>query len=429
MTLVLFLAVLFFGILIGLPIAFALLLASIALMIQLDTFSSDILAQGLVNGVDSFPLLAIPFFLVAGEVMSRGGLSTKIVNLAMTLVGHRRGGLGYVAIITSIVLAGLSGSAVADAAALVSILYPMMRKAGYPEGRSLGLLASGGIIAPIIPPSLPLILMGVAGNISIGKLFMAGIAPGLMMGLTLMIVWRYVMRNEEIETLPRASGAERMAALKDGFWALLLPVIIIGGIRSGAFTPTEAAVVAAVYAIIVSTLVYRSLTWTMMYEVLLSAARSTAMVMFLVGAAMVASWLITVAQLPQQLGVLLAPLIESPRLLMLVIMLIVFAVGMVMDLAPTILILVPLFMPITAMAGIDPVYFGLMFVLNCSIGLLTPPVGTVLNVICGVSKVAMSTAVKGVIPFVAAYATLLGLFILFPELITIPADILGGSAR
>lgn len=429
MTLLLFLAVLFFGILIGLPIAFALLLASIALMIQLDTFSSDILAQGLVNGVDSFPLLAIPFFLVAGEVMSRGGLSTKIVNLAMTLVGHRRGGLGYVAIITSIVLAGLSGSAVADAAALVSILYPMMRKAGYPEGRSLGLLASGGIIAPIIPPSLPLILIGVAGNISIGKLFMAGIAPGLMMGLTLMVVWRYLMRNEEIETLPRASGAERWAALKDGFWALLLPVIIIGGIRSGAFTPTEAAVVAAVYAIIISTLVYRSLTLALMYDVLLSAARSTAMVMFLVGAAMVASWLITVAQLPQQLGVLLEPLIDNPRLLMLVIMIIVFAVGMVMDLAPTILILVPLFMPITAMAGIDPVYFGLMFVLNCSIGLLTPPVGTVLNVICGVARVQMSTAVKGVGPFVAVYACLLGLFILFPELITIPAEIFGGSAR
>ncbi|MEZ5754326.1 MAG: TRAP transporter large permease subunit [Paracoccaceae bacterium] len=429
MTLVLFLAVLFFGIFVGLPIAFALLLASIALMIQLDSFSSDILAQGLVNGVDSFPLLAIPFFLVAGEVMSRGGLSTRIVTLAMTLVGHRRGGLGYVAIITAIVLAGLSGSAVADAAALVSILYPMMRRAGYPEGRSLGLLASGGIIAPIIPPSLPLILIGVAGNISIGKLFMAGIAPGLMMGLTLMIVWRYLMRNEEIETLPRASGPARMAALKDGIWALLLPVIIIGGIRTGAFTPTEAAVVAAVYAIVISLLVYRSLTWAMMYEVLLSSARSTAMVMFLVGAAMVASWLITVAQLPQQLGVLLAPLIDNPRLLMLVIMLIVFAVGMVMDLAPTILILVPLFMPLTALAGIDPVYFGLMFVLNCSIGLITPPVGTVLNVICGVSKVGMGAAVRGVAPFVAAYATLLGLFILFPELITIPASVLGGTAR
>ncbi|MFN3318771.1 MAG: TRAP transporter large permease subunit [Allorhizobium sp.] len=426
MTLILFLGVLFVAILAGLPVAFALLLSAMALMLHLGTFSPDILAQGLINGVDSFPLLAIPFFLVAGEVMSKGGLSERIVRLAMTLVGHKRGGLGYVAILTAIVLAGLSGSAVADAAALVAILYPMMRKAGYPEGRSLGLLASGGIIAPIIPPSLPLILIGVAGNISIAKLFMAGIAPGLMMGVTLMVVWSYIMRNEQIDTLPKASGKERLAALKDGIWALLLPVIIIGGIRSGAFTPTEAAVVAAVYAIIVSTVVYRALTWKILLEVLVTAGRSTAMVMFLVGAAMVAAWLITVAQLPQQLAEMLQPLIDSPRLLMLVIMLIVLAVGMVMDLSPTVLILVPLFMPVVKLAGIDPVYFGLMFILNCSIGLLTPPVGTVLNVICGVGRVPMSVAVRGVMPFLFAYAALLGLFIIFPQLITVPAKFLGG---
>ena len=426
MTLVLFLGVLFVAILAGLPVAFALLLAAMVLMLHLGTFSPDILAQGLINGVDNFPLLAIPFFLVAGEVMSRGGLSERIVRLAMTLVGHKRGGLGYVGILTAIVLAGLSGSAVADAAALVAILYPMMRKAGYPEGRSLGLLASGGIIAPIIPPSLPLILIGVAGNISIAKLFMAGIAPGIMMGMTLMLVWSVLMRREEIETLPKASVGERWTALKDGVWALLLPVIIIGGIRSGAFTPTEAAVVAAVYAIAVSALVYRKLTLKILFEVLLAAGRSTAMVMFLVGAAMVAAWLITVAQLPQQLAQTLMPLIESPRLLMLVIMLIVLAVGMVMDLSPTVLILVPLFMPVVKMAGIDPVYFGLMFILNCSIGLLTPPVGTVLNVICGVGRVPMSAAVRGVLPFLGAYAVLLGLFILFPQLITVPARILGG---
>lgn len=426
MTLILFLGVLFVAILAGLPVAFALLLSAMALMLHLGTFSPDILAQGLINGVDSFPLLAIPFFLVAGEVMSKGGLSERIVRLAMTLVGHKRGGLGYVAILTAIVLAGLSGSAVADAAALVAILYPMMRKAGYPEGRSLGLLASGGIIAPIIPPSLPLILIGVAGNISIAKLFMAGIAPGLMMGVTLMVVWSYIMRNEQIDTLPKASGKERLAALKDGIWALLLPVIIIGGIRSGAFTPTEAAVVAAVYAIIVSTVVYRALTWKILLEVLVTAGRSTAMVMFLVGAAMVAAWLITVAQLPQQLAEMLQPLIDSPRLLMFVIMLIVLAVGMVMDLSPTVLILVPLFMPVVKMAGIDPVYFGLMFILNCSIGLLTPPVGTVLNVICGVGRVPMSVAVRGVVPFILAYAALLGLFIIFPQLITVPANFLGG---
>ncbi len=323
-------------------------------------------------------------------------------------------------------LAGLSGSAVADAAALVSILYPMMRKAGYPEGRSLGLLASGGIIAPIIPPSLPLILVGVAGNISIAKLFMAGIAPGLMMALMLVTIWTLIMRGEEIEVLPRATRAERWKALREGIWALLLPVIIIGGIRSGAFTPTEAAVVAAVYAIVISTVIYRELTFRGFVDVLIQAGRSTAMVMFLVGCAMVAAWLITVAQLPQQLAALLQPLIDSPRLLMLVIMLLVLAVGMVMDLSPTVLILVPLLMPVVRMAGIDEVYFGLMFILNCSIGLITPPVGTVLNVVCGVGRVPMSQAVRGVGPFILGYVVLLGLFILFPQLITVPARILGG---
>jgi tripartite ATP-independent transporter DctM subunit len=289
MTLVLFLGVLVGSILLGLPVAFALLLAAMALMVRMDMFSADILAQSLLNGVDSFPLLAIPFFLVAGEVMSCGGLSQRIVRMAMTLVGHRKGGLGYVAVFTAVLLAGLSGSAVADAAALVSILYPMMREAGYPQGRSLGLLASGGIIAPVIPPSLPLILIGVAGNISIKNLFLGGIAPGLMMGATLMVVWWWLMRGETVAVLPRASARERLIALRDGFWALLLPVIIVGGIRFGVFTPTEAAVVAAVYAIAISTLIYRELTWAMFVRVLINAGRSTAMVMFLVGAAAAAA--------------------------------------------------------------------------------------------------------------------------------------------
>jgi tripartite ATP-independent transporter DctM subunit len=420
MTLALFLVVLIGSIILGLPVAFALLLAAMALMVHMDLFSADILAQSLINGVDSFPLLAIPFFLVAGEVMSRGGLSNRIVRMASTLVGHRKGGLGYVAIFASVLLAGLSGSAVADAAALVSILYPMMRKAGYPQGRSIGLLASGGIIAPVIPPSLPLILIGVAGNISIKNLFLGGIVPGLMMGAVLIAVWSFLMRNEALESLPKASWRERLIAIKEGFWALLLPFIIIGGIRFGVFTPTEAAVVAAVYAIFVSAVIYREMSWRVFYETLVSAARSTAMVMFLVGCAMVAAWLITVAQMPQQLAQLLQPLIEHPRLLMAVIMLIVLMVGMVMDLSPTILILVPLLMPVIKLAGIDPVYFGLLFVINCSIGLLTPPVGTVLNVVCGVSRVPMSMAVKGILPFVVAYAMLLALFVAFPSLVIVP---------
>jgi tripartite ATP-independent transporter DctM subunit len=426
MTLAIFLGVLLTAIMLRLPVAFALLLSSIAMMFYMDSFSVDILAQSLINGVDSFPLLAIPFFLVAGEVMSVGGLSTRIVRMATTFVGHRKGGLGYVAIFTSVLLAGLSGSAVADAAALVSILYPMMKQAGYPEGRSMGLLASGGIIAPVIPPSLPLILVGVAGGISIKDLFLGGIVPGILMGLTLIIVWSVLIRNEDLPIAPKASVAEKLSSLREGVWALLLPVIIIGGIRFGVFTPTEAAVVAAVYALLVSTFIYRELTWAKLYTVLTNAGRATAMVMFLVGCAMVAAWLITVAQLPQQLAGLLGPLIDSPRTLMLVIMLLVLAVGMVMDLAPTVLILVPLLMPVVKLAGIDPVYFGLMFVINCSIGLITPPVGNVLNVVCGVGRVPMSNAVTGVFPFIMAYLVLLGLFIAFPDIIIVPMNIIIG---
>jgi|TARA_B110000908_G_scaffold108702_1_gene127631 tripartite ATP-independent transporter DctM subunit len=420
MTLAIFLSVLLFAIMLRLPVAFALLLSSIALMFYMDSFRVDIVAQSLINGVDSFPLLAIPFFLVAGEVMSVGGLSARIVRMATTFVGHRKGGLGYVAIFTSVLLAGLSGSAVADAAALVSILYPMMKQAGYPEGRSMGLLASGGIIAPVIPPSLPLILVGVAGGISIKDLFLGGIVPGLLMGLTLVIVWSVLVRNEDLPVASKAPVAEKMAALKDGIWALMMPIMIIGGIRFGVFTPTEAAVVAAVYALFISTFIYREMTWIKLYLVLKNAGRATAMVMFLVGCAMVAAWLITVAQLPQQLAALLEPLIDNPRTLMLVIMLLVLAVGMVMDLAPTVLILVPLLMPVIKLAGIDPVYFGLMFIINCSIGLITPPVGNVLNVVCGVGRVPMSKAVKGVSPFLAAYLVLLGLFIAFPNIIIVP---------
>ena len=422
MILLLFLGVLIGSILLGLPVAFALLLAAMALMLQMGLFSADILAQNLINGVDSFPLLAIPFFIVGGEVMSSGGLSTRIVRLATAMIGHRKGGLGYVAIMTAILMAGLSGSAVADAAALVSILYPMMRKGNYPEGASVGLLASGGIIAPVIPPSLPLILVGVAGNISIKNLFLGGIAPGLMMGATLMVVWSLIIRNEDVEALPRASAAERWAALRSGFWALLLPVIIVGGIRFGVFTPTEAAVVAAVYAIFVSSVIYRELKWPVFLRVLINSGRATAMVMFLVGCAIVAAWLITVAQLPQQLVTLLQPLIDQPRLLMAVIMLIVLCVGMVMDLSPTILILVPLLLPVAKAAGIDPVYFGLMFVINCSIGLITPPVGNVLNVVCGVGQVKMSTAIRGAWPFIVAYLLLLVAFVAVPQLITVPME-------
>ncbi|MCO7230885.1 MULTISPECIES: TRAP transporter large permease subunit [unclassified Cobetia] len=420
MTIGLFLGSLLAAIGLSLPIAFALLVSAIVLMLHLDLFNSQILAQNLVNGADSYTLLAIPFFLTAGEVMSRGGLSQRIVTLAMSLVGHRKGGLGFVAIFAAIVMASLSGSAVADTAALASMLLPMMRKAGYPLGRSSGLMAAGGIIAPIIPPSIPLIIIGVAGGISIGKLFLAGIVPGLIMGATLVVMWLFMTRREDLVVTKKATGRERLKALKDSFWAIMLPVIIIGGIKSGIFTPTEAGVVAAVYAIFVATVVYRELDLSQLYAVLAQAARSTAIVMFLVAAAMVASWLISIAQLPLMVAGLLEPLADDPRILMLAIMAIVLVVGMVMDLTPTILVLTPILMPIVKLAGIDPVYFGIMFVLNCAIGLITPPVGNVLNVITSVGNLKFEKAVSGVAPFALAYVAILLLFVAFPQIITAP---------
>ncbi|MDH4571563.1 TRAP transporter large permease subunit [Salinicola acroporae] len=422
MTIGLFLASLLASIGLSLPIAFALLVSAVVLMLHLGLFDSQILAQNLINGADSYTLLAIPFFLVAGEVMSRGGLSKRIVLLAMSLVGHRKGGLGFVAIFAAIVMASLSGSAVADTAALGSMLLPMMRQAGYPQGRSAGLMAAGGIIAPIIPPSIPLIIIGVAGSISISKLFLAGIVPGLIMGATLVLMWMFITRKETLVVAEKASGTERLAALRRSFWAILLPVIIIGGIKTGIFTPTEAGVVAAVYAMLVSTLIYRELNLAELYEVLAQAARNTAVVMFLVAAASVASWLISIAQLPMMVAGLLAPLADHPRLLMLAIMAIVLIVGMVMDLTPTILVLTPILMPIVKIAGIDPVYFGIMFVLNCAIGLITPPVGNVLNVITSVGRIKFEKAVMGVLPFVTAYVLLLLLFVAFPQIITLPLD-------
>lgn len=426
MTIVLFLGSLLASIGLSIPIAFALLVSAVALMLHLDLLNSQILAQNLVNGADSYTLLAIPFFLVAGEVMSRGGLSQRIVALAMTLVGHRKGGLGFVAIFAAIIMASLSGSAVADTAALASMLLPMMRQAGYPLGRSAGLMAAGGIIAPIIPPSIPLIIIGVAGGISISKLFLAGIVPGLIMGATLVLMWLFMTRKEDLVVAKKATRAERLEALKKSFWAILLPVIIIGGIKTGIFTPTEAGVVAAVYAIFVATVIYRELNLTQLYSVLAQAARSTSIVMFLVAAAMVASWLISIAQLPMMVADLLSPLADNPRLLMLAIMGVVLIIGMVMDLTPTILVLTPILMPIVKLAGIDPVYFGIMFVLNCAIGLITPPVGNVLNVITSVGNLKFEKAVSGVMPFALAYMVILLLFVAFPQIITVPLYWLAG---
>ena len=426
MTIAVFLGSLLGAMALGLPIAFALLACGAALMWHLGSFDPQILAQNTIEGANSFPLLAVPFFMLAGEVMNTGGLSRRIVNLAMALVGHVRGGLGYVAILAAALLSALSGSAVADAAALAALLLPMMVRSGYDKARSAGLLSAAAVMGPIIPPSIGFVVFGVAANVSISKLFIAGIFPGLLLGAALWFTWWWLVRREKIEPPPRASRAEVLVALKDATFALGLPVIVIVGLKFGVFTPTEAAVVAAVYALLVSLLVYRELRVSQLYGVFLAAAQTTAVVMFLVAAAMVSAWMVTVASLPAQIVSLLQPLLDRPTLLLIAIMLLTMLVGTAMDMTPTILILTPVLMPLVKAAGIDPVYFGVLFMINNSIGLITPPVGTILSTVAGVGKISMDEVTRGVWPFMAAQFGVLFLMVLFPQLVTVPARWLYG---
>nr|WP_298140416.1 TRAP transporter large permease subunit [uncultured Pseudomonas sp.] len=404
----------------GMPIAFALILTGAVLMWYLDFWDVQLLAQNLLAGADSFPLLAVPFFILAGELMNAGGISRRIIAMAQAYFGHLRGGLGYVAIAAAVLLASMSGSALADTAALATLLLPMMRQRGYPLHSSAGLVAAGGIIAPIIPPSMPFVIYGVVTNTSISQLFMAGLVPGLIMGAGLIFAWVLIARGFTEPSPPKASKAERRRVLVDGAAALMLPVIIVGGLRFGIFTPTEAAVVAAVYALVVSTLLYRELNWATLNETLTRASRTTASVMFLCAAATVSAYMVTLAQLPEEIGGMLGPLLNHPYLLMIAIMALMVAIGMVLDLTPTILILAPVLAPIAVKAGINPVYFGVMFVLIGSIGLITPPVGTVLNVVGGIGRLRLEVLVRGVMPFFLIYLAIVALLIAFPPIITVP---------
>jgi TRAP-type transport system large permease protein len=340
--------------------------------------------------------------------------------MAQAWVGHLKGGLGYVTIGAALLMASMSGSALADTAALATILLPMMRAHGYPMATSGGLIAAGGIIAPIIPPSMPFVIYGVTTNTSISALFVSGIVPGLIMGFGLVVAWKLVLRRLNLPAGTPKPLAERLRATARAFWALLMPLIIIGGMKTGVFTPTEAAVVAAFYALVIALFIHREMRVADLLPVLERAARTTAIVMFLCAGAQVAAYMITLADLPGVLAGWLGPLIDNPRLLMVVMMLALVLIGTALDLTPTILIFAPVMLPIAVKAGIDPVYFGLMFVLNGAIGLITPPVGTVLNVVAGIGKLSMHQVIKGVNPFLITYALILALFVAFPQIVTTP---------
>lgn len=419
--LLLFLCSLFLLLFLGVPVALSMLLSASIMLYHLDMFDTQLITENFVMGTNNFPLMAIPFFMLTGEIMKHGGISERIINFATSMVGHIKGGLGYVAIISGLIFAGLSGSAVADTAALGAILIPMMISKKYDGARSTGLICAAGIISVVIPPSIPMIIYGITAGASITKLFMGGTVPGLLMVVGLWVTWKILYRNNDTSLERKQTGKERWVAFKKAFWPLLLPIIIIVGLRGGIFTPTEAGVVAAIYAGIVS-IAYKGLTFSKLKDVFIGTIKTTSMVMFVSASAMISAFAITVAQIPTELVQTIKGLTDSPTILMFIIMLFLLLVGCVMDLIPAVLIFVPVLLPVLRAYNIDIAYFGIMMVINLSIGLITPPVGTVLYVGSGISKLGIGALSKGIAPFLFVYAIIMMLIVFFPEIVIVPMN-------
>jgi len=420
MELFVFLVTLFILLSLGIPVAIVLAGCAIVLMAYMGEWAPSIISQQMVMGINNFPLMAIPFFMLSGELMTAGGLSKRIVDFANIAIGRLRGGLGYAAVLGSVLFSGLSGSAVANASAFGNIMIPLMKQSGYKTHRVVGLISAGSILDPIIPPSIPMIVLGTSVGVSVSGLFIAGIVPGIILGLSLMAVWYWVVKKDGYKDIKIYSKQEMSKIARDSIPALFMPVLIVGGIRFGIFTPTEAGAFAAVYAFLVSMLWYRELKFNQLIQVFINTARSTAIVMFIVAAASAVGWLLTVAQIPDQIALLLEGFIDRPLALLLIINLFLFLIGMVMDLTPNLMIFGPMLFPVIRQAGIDPIFFGVIMTLNLCIGLITPPVGTVLYIGCNAGDISLSEVIKGVMPFLIVQLVVLLIFTLFPSIILIP---------
>jgi len=411
-----FLAVLFSGIVVGIPISFALGLSAIVMMLAMDASTSLLLEQA-VRGVNSFPLLAIPFFVLVGEIMSTGGIARRLVAFAQALVGFVAGGLGQVNVAASMFFGGISGSAVADASAIGGIMIPPMKREGYTAAHATAITVSAAVIGIIIPPSIPMILYGIVTETSISALFVGGIVPGLLIGVALMITTFLTSRNSEGAKRQPFSLPALTSSLRAAWLGLLLPVIIVGGILYGIFTATEAAVIAVVYALAISMFVYREITPRDLGPILVRTGRLTGMVLFLLALATSVAFLLTTAQVPQDLVSATSGISTNPYLVLAIMCLMLLLVGVVMDLTPAMVILAPIMAPIVISAGVDPVYFGVLMSFVLGIGLITPPVGTVLYVGCAVGKVSMEDLLRSMPPFYLAMLAVLVALIAFPQLI------------
>lgn len=417
-TLLLLFGVFFVLLLLGTPILFSLAAASMVVLASIDLLSPQLVMQRVYAGLDSFPMLAIPFFMVAGALMESGGISRRLVNFSSYLVGWIAGGLGHVAVIASTIFAGISGSAVADTTAIGSTMIPMMKRRGFDPAFSAAVVAGAGVIGPIIPPSIPLVLYGVISGVSIGALFMGGIVPGFMIAVGMMVVI-YIKANRsdwEVETEP-FTYAGLWRSFKEAAGALVMPLIIVGGILGGVFTATEAAVIATVYALIIGLFWYRELGFRQLPKIFYSAGLNTAVVMVIVGVANLVGYVLTIEQLPLLLSAWFSDHITSALTLLIVINLLLLVAGCFLDGGSAIIVFTPVLLPVAMAFGIDPVFFGVMMTVNLMIGTVTPPVGLSLYIASGIAGVSILQICRAILPFLLIQLVVLMLITLFPELV------------
>jgi tripartite ATP-independent transporter DctM subunit len=408
---------LLFGmIVLGIPVAIALAGSSVVFIVMTGQVPEMVVAHRMVNGVDSFPLLAVPFFILAGNLMNTAGITERIFNFAKALIGWMHGGLGHVNVGASVIFAGMSGAAVADAGGLGAIEIKAMRDANYDPGFAVGITAASSTIGPIIPPSLPMVIYGVVAGASIGQLFAAGFVPGLLMAVALMLMVAWYARRRGYPRDQAFSFRVLGTSFVQAFLSLMTPVIIVGGILTGAFTPTEAAIAACAWALILGLLVYRTLSWRRFLRVSFDTIETTAVVLFVVAAASIFAWILTSNRVPEQFATLILTVSETPWIVLLLVNLILLIVGCFMETVAAITILVPVLLPIAVKMEVDPVHFGVIMVLNLMIGLLTPPVGMVLYVLSRVSKLPFERCVAATAPFLIPLALVLLLVTFVPAI-------------
>jgi tripartite ATP-independent transporter DctM subunit len=403
--------------LINIPLAFAMGLSSLIYILLSGKITLGIILQKVVGGTDSFALMAVPFYILAGELMNASGITDRLIRFSSTLVGHIRGGLGHVTVVANMIMAGISGSAIADAAGTGTILIPAMKKQGYGSAFSAVVVASAATIGPIIPPSITMVIIGVATETSVGKLFMGGFIPGICIGLSLMVLIYFISKKRGYPKDERAKFIQILKAFKDSVFALVMPLIIVGGILGGVFTPTEAGAVAAAYAFFAGIFIFREIKLQKLPDLLYGVTLTTAKVMFIIGAASLFGWILTFEQVPKLVSQAIFSISNNKYVILLIINIFYLILGCLMETVAAIFLTAPILMPLVVALGVDPVHFGLIMTVNLLIGTLTPPVAVVMYVVNSIANITVEEFIKELTPFLIILIAMLLLITYFPPLV------------